>query len=212
MSKKAPSPFVYERTYDLTSYDESILKKYNLTSGIYKYVGSSSKYNLTARNSSLKYDVLNNTKFVNKKLKEFLNNLILFYKDELKIELEKIYDDVFYRSSKLLEYCKTLEEARQKEFNLINKYHVMSLLRTVDMKKMIILSTKDGGLKEIIRCDSVSIEGKNKDKLITESLASITLSFDLKNYTVNFKINDIIEIDKEKNTQSLVAESVLKKI
>ena len=31
MSKKAPSPFVYERTYDLTSYDESILKKYNLT-------------------------------------------------------------------------------------------------------------------------------------------------------------------------------------
>lgn len=197
MSKKAPSPFLYERTYDLTQYDENLLKKYNLERAIYKYVGSSSKYNLTARNSSLKYDVLNNTKFVNKKLKEFLNNLISFYKDELEIELEKIYDDIFYKSSRLLEYCKTLEEARQKEFDLINKYHVRSLLRTVDMKKVIILSTKDGGLKEIVKDDLISIEGKNKDKLISEDLASITFTFDLKNGTVNFKINDIIETDKK---------------
>ena len=199
MSKKAPSPFVYERTYDLTSYDESILKKYNLESGIYKYVGSSSKYNLTARNSSLKYDVLNDTKFVNKNLKEFLNNLISFYKDELEIELEKIYDDIFYKSSRLLEYCKTLEEARKKEFDLINKYHVRSLLRTVDMKKVIILSTKDGGLKEILKDDSISIKGKSKNKLIAEDLASITFTFDLKKGTVNFKINDIIETDKKNN-------------
>ena len=211
MSKKAPSPFVYERTYDLTNYDESILKKYTLERAIYKYVGSSNKYNLTARNSSLKYDVLNDTKFVNKKLKEFLNNLISFYKEELKIELEKIYDDIFYKNSKLLEYCKTLEEARQKEFDLINKYHVRSSFYTVDMKKMIILSTKDGGLKEIIKGDSISIEGKSKDKLIIGDLTTITFNFDLKNGTVNFKINDIIEKDKEKNTQSLVAESVSEK-
>lgn len=201
MSKKAPSPFLYERTYDLTSYDDNILKKYNLESAIYKYVGSSSKYNLTARNSSLKYDVLNNTKFVNKKLKEFLNNLILFYKNELEIELEEIYDYIFYKSSKLLEYCKTLDEARQKEFNLINKYHVRSLLRTVDMDKVIILSTKDGGLKETLKGDSTIIEGKSKDKLIIGDLATITFNFDLKNGTVNFKINDII---KEKKNNSSV--------
>ena len=199
MSKKAPSPFLYERTYDLTQYDENLLKKYNLERAIYKYVGSSSKYNLTARNSSLKYDVLNDTKFVNKNLKEFLNNLISFYKDELEIELEKIYDDIFYKSSRLLEYCKTLEEARKKEFDLINKYHVRSLLRTVDMKKVIILSTKDGGLKEILKDDSISIKGKSKNKLIAEDLASITFTFDLKKGTVNFKINDIIETDKKNN-------------
>lgn len=210
MSKKAPSPFVYERTYDLTNYDESILKKYTLERAIYKYVGSSSKYNLTARNSSLKYDVLNDTKFVNKKLKEFLNNLISFYKEELKIELEKIYDDIFYKNSKLLEYCKTLEEARQKEFNLINKYHVRSLLRTVDMKKMIILSTKDGGLKETLKGNSISIEGKSKDKLIIEDLASITFTFDLKNGTAKFKINDIIEKDKKNTSESANTEALTK--
>ena len=68
------------------------------------------------------------------------------------------------------------------------------------MKKVIILSTKDGGLKEILKGDSISIEGKSKDKLIAGDLASITFTFDLKNGTVNFKINDIIETDKKNNS------------
>ena len=122
MNKKLEKPFVYKREYDLTGYDVEILQKYELEQAIYVYVGSSCAYNMRARSSKWRYHIRTNNKSICCNIKNFIHNLELFYKMELKLSDNIINDKLYYSNIAEFEEFETLEKAREVESTIISQY------------------------------------------------------------------------------------------
>ncbi|MDV9820310.1 hypothetical protein RHG46_19240 [Clostridioides difficile] len=146
MNKKLEKPFVYKREYDLTGYDVEILQKYELEQAIYVYVGSSCAYNMRARSSKWRYHIRTNNKSICCNIKNFIHNLELFYKMELKLSDNIINDKLYYSNIAEFEEFETLEKAREVESTIISQYQFLDSINHMLKQKIILLSNKDSVL------------------------------------------------------------------
>ena len=73
---------LYQREYDLTQYNSEVLKKYNLETKRYIYIGATTQ-KMYDRNAKWRYSILTNQFCVSKEIKQFIHNIKRFYKYEL---------------------------------------------------------------------------------------------------------------------------------
>ena len=85
----------YRRTYDLTSHDNDLLKKYNLEAKTYVYIGATTQ-KMYYRNAKWRYAILHNNSYVSKDIRSFMHNLKRYYKYELQMLNEEIDKQLFY--------------------------------------------------------------------------------------------------------------------
>ena len=170
---------IYQRTYDLTNYNIELLKKYNLQAKTYIYVGATTK-KMYCRNSKWRYAILNNVTNVSGEIKSFIHNLKKFYKYELQMLNAEIDKQLFYTYDVLAE-TNDYQMLRELEQVTNASYLMMEFINN----DIVLLSKFDTKIK----IDNNKIVIKNNNKIrINKSKRVI--------------------IDKEKNTQSLAAESV----
>ena len=189
--------YVYVRNWDLRQYDNDILKKYDLEKLNYWYIGST-KETLAERRAKFKYQMINQVKseggnsdcYVMNKTSIFINNLVRFYKDELKLSENDIDKLVFnyYETLQLdLNYIDELKlfEHELLESKVIEQYIVSS---SFDPRQKV-LSIKDGYIK--IEQDDTKIVAKAKNNRLIEF--SSTIEFN--------RLDGIIDVptDLEKN-------------
>lgn len=167
---------IYERQYDLTQYDEAILKKYNLEPKRYIYIGATTK-KMYDRNAKWRYAILNNKYCVSKEIKIFINNLRMFYKYELQMLNDEIDRILFYTYQVL---------AETNDFNLLRELEQVTnasyLMLEFIQKDIILLSKHDTKIKI------------DNNKVILKNNAKIKI-----NREKNVIISKNIEIKQEKN-------------
>lgn len=142
--------FVYERIWDLTQYDKDTLAKYGLSKAKYIYVGSSNIYNLNTRSSKWKNEISNNTKCVAKDIREFINNLKLFYMIETDYTATEI-DFLLYYNANVVARAESLEGARALEKAYTTRYHNLDFYGDILETHYILLSKVDSNLKEVCK-------------------------------------------------------------
>ncbi|MDY6638833.1 hypothetical protein SQ459_19370 [Clostridioides difficile] len=162
MSKKLEKPFVYKREYDLTGYDVDILQKYQLEQAIYIYVGSSCAYNIKARSSKWRYHIKTNNSSICHTIRNFIHNLELFYKRELRFSDNIIDDKLYYSNVVEFEEFETLEKARDIESALIGQYQFLDSVNHMLKQKIILLSNNDSMLHMVKSGSKASLKIKNK--------------------------------------------------
>lgn len=147
IGKKEEYPFVYERDWDLTNYDQKLLGSYGLQKAIYIYIGSSGLYNLKARCSHWRYEIKRNNKCISKDIRNFIYNLERFYRLETRYTIKDI-DELLYYNATVITRCTTLETARKLEKYLTNNYHSLDFIGEILEPQVILLSKKDSELVE----------------------------------------------------------------
>ena len=170
---------VYKREYDLKNFDIDILKKYNLEAKSYIYIGATTK-KMYCRNAKWRYAILNNSRSAANEIKRFIHNLKRFYKYELQMLNDEIDKQLFY-TYEILAETNDFQMLRELEQVTNASYLMLEFLHN----DIVLLSKFDTKIK----IDNNKIVIKNNNKI-----------------RIN-KSKHVI-IDKEKNTQSLAAESV----
>lgn len=193
--------WVYIRNWNILGYDKDVLKKYNLKCENYWYIGST-KETLAQRNAKFKYQMLNQKKsnsehsehYANNKTSIFINNLVKFYREELKLSEENIDKLVFsYFDTKKIELkdyyeyidkdlkisdTEKLYKHQLFESKVIGQYIALSQLRDNRNK---ILSLKDGYVKIDLSNNKITAKLKNNSPIDL----SLNISFEInseKNY------------------------------
>ncbi|MDV9873720.1 hypothetical protein RHG62_18925, partial [Clostridioides difficile] len=207
MNKKLEKPFVYKREYDLTGYDVEILQKYELEQAIYVYVGSSCAYNMRARSSKWRYHIRTNNKSICCNIKNFIHNLELFYKMELKLSDNIINDKLYYSNIAEFEEFETLEKAREVESTIISQYQFLDSINHMLKQKIILLSNKDSvlnitknGNTNYLKVKNKYIE-KHKNKPIMRYHINCQFNTDGSVKSITQEFEPILELNK-KNTLS----------
>ncbi|MBQ3422028.1 MAG: hypothetical protein IJH34_10230 [Romboutsia sp.] len=170
---------LYQREYDLKQYDAEVLKKYNLEPKIYIYVGATTK-KMYERNSKWRYSILNNQFCVSKEIKQFIYDLKRFYKYELDMLNDEIDKKLFYEYDVLAE-TNDFQMLRELEQVTNASYLTLEFIK----QEIVLLSKHDTKIKI------------DNNKIVIK-----------KNYKIRINKSKYAIIDKEKNTQSLAAESV----
>ncbi|HBE9457360.1 TPA: hypothetical protein KON80_003668 [Clostridioides difficile] len=207
MSKKLEKPFVYKREYDLTGYDVDILQKYQLEQAIYIYVGSSCAYNIKARSSKWRYHIKTNNSSICHTIRNFIHNLELFYKRELRFSDNIIDDKLYYSNVVEFEEFETLEKARDIESVLIGQYQFLDSVNHMLKQKIILLSNNDSmshmvksGSKASLKIKNKYIE-KHKNKPIMRYHINYQFNTDGSFKSITQEFEPILELNK-KNTLS----------
>lgn len=207
MSKKLEKPFVYKREYDLTGYDVDILQKYQLEQAIYIYVGSSCAYNIKARSSKWRYHIKTNNSSICHTIRNFIHNLELFYKRELRFSDNIIDDKLYYSNVVEFEEFETLEKAREIESSLIGQYQFLDSVNHMLKQKIILLSNNDSmlhmvksGSKAALKIKNKYIE-KHKNKPIMRYHINYQFNTDGSFKSITQEFEPILELNK-KNTLS----------
>lgn len=158
MGKKIEGYFVYIREYDLTKFDAEILKKYDLKKTRYFYIGSCNKYNMRERSTAWRNSILNRNS-VDEVILEFIYNLGIFYKNELKLTDKEINSLLYYNNATVIERGLSKKEARELETQKTNTY-----MFRCSLSGGILLSNKAGQLKQVQEGDSISLVVKSHKK------------------------------------------------
>ena len=170
---------LYQREYDLTKYNSDTLKKYNLEKKRYIYVGATIQ-KMYDRNAKWRYSILKNHFCVSREIKQFIHNLKRFYKYELDMLDDEIDKKLFYEYDVL---------AETNDFNLLRE------LEQVTNASYLTLEFIQGDIVLLSKHDTkIKIDN---NKIILK-----------RNHKIKINKDKYAIIDKEKNTQSLTAESV----
>lgn len=181
MKNEKGKAHVYVRNWDLLQYDKDILSRYNLEKLNYWYIGST-RETLAERRAKFKYQMINQEKsnsenserYAMNKTSIFINNLIRFYRDELKLSENDIDKLVFnyYETLQLdLNYIDELQlfEHELLESKVIEQYILSS---SFDPRQKV-LSIKDGYIK--IEQDDTKILAKAKNNRLFEFSSTIEI-------------------------------------
>lgn len=212
MSKKLEKPFVYKREYDLTGYDVDILQKYQLEQAIYIYVGSSCAYNIKARSSKWRYHIKTNNSSICHTIRNFIHNLELFYKKELKLSDNIIDDKLYYSNVVEFEEFETLEKARAIESAIIGQYQFLDSVNHMLKQKIILLSNNDSVLNITKNGNTNYLKVKNKyiEKYKNKPIMKYHINYQfntdgsIKNITQEFE--SILELSNKKYSKPSKAE------
>lgn len=183
MKNEKGKAYVYVRNWDLLQYDKDILSKYDLEKLNYWYIGSTQE-TLAERRAKFKYQMINQVKsegensdcYVMNETSIFLNNLVRFYRDELKLsesDIDKLVFDYYEKLELDLNYIEELQvfEHELLESKVIEQYMTAS---SFDQRQKV-LSTRDGYIK--IEQNDNKILAKAKNNRPIEF--SFTFDFDI---------------------------------
>ncbi|MCC3865344.1 hypothetical protein K0040_13810 [Terrisporobacter petrolearius] len=196
--------YVYVRNWNLLEYDLEVLAKYDLKKMNYWYIGSTSE-SLENRDCKFKYQMIkqqdleteNGDHYNNNKTRIFINNLIIFYRTELKLSENDIDQLVFNHYETIEVDLNYIEELKVYEHQLLESKVIEQYMLISNFNKQYkVLSTKDGYMK--IEQDNTKVLALGKDNRPDEFSSTIELKFDVDTTTntINKTLNIPTELEK----------------